>query len=115
MKTFARRRVGRPEEKPSEKSRAVTSYMEVKERAGVGLFEAGSGGGFSEGLAREEGGEGRKVGEKRQLCLNFGQRMYRKCHTCGVIFAEGVSSEEKMHAKIHRKHVSERSSQSEEA
>ncbi|EHY65614.1 hypothetical protein NEAUS04_2114 [Nematocida ausubeli] len=52
-----------------------------------------------EGILRKKTGKK----DEKQLVLNLGQKMYTKCHTCGVIYSETTPSERRLHRKLHKK------------
>lgn len=49
-----------------------------------------------------------KEKKQEQKILNFGQKIYTKCHTCGVLYSEAIRSEIALHKKLHKKYVSDK-------
>lgn len=96
-----------PEEE-SKKQKSLLSFVQMKEQPGLCLGEEPE---------KKEVKKEAATKKSEQLFLNFGQSMYTKCHTCGVLYAETVQEEVKLHRKLHQKYVSykKKTDQSEEA
>ncbi|KAI5192419.1 hypothetical protein NEMIN01_2006 [Nematocida minor] len=104
------------EQKTEKKPCTLLSFAKLKEQPVLGIPSAdneisqkteNSTEPQKEVFSRTEKEEKKKVKES-QLMLNFGQKRYTKCHECGVMYCETLSSEARLHRKLHRKYVSEK-------